>query len=77
MDITIKYLGMLAETTGCSTEVVSFQKTSIAEFLEGLYVRHPGLRHKEFKVAQQQQLVDENEEVTGAEIALLPPFSGG
>lgn len=77
MKITVKYLGMISETTNRSSEIVATNQTEISGFLEELYNKYPSLKSKEFKIAQQQELVEESEKLTGAEIALLPPFSGG
>lgn len=77
MDITIKYFGLLAEITHCTEETISFSKGTAAELLSILYNHHPNLLGKDFKVAQQMELIDNNTKITATEIALLPPFSGG
>lgn len=77
MNIHVKYFGLLTEVTGCSVEVFEFEGKFINDFLIELYKKHPALRSKDFKVAQAQELVKESELITGEEIALLPPFSGG
>ncbi|UZO79252.1 MoaD/ThiS family protein [Aquimarina sp. ERC-38] len=77
MEITVKYLGMIAEATGCTSEVIATDQTKVTSFLEELYKKYPDLKNMEFKVAQQQELVEVSATITGAEIALLPPFSGG
>ena len=45
--------------------------------MKQLYIKYPTLNTKDFKVAQAEELVEESELITGEEIALLPPFSGG
>lgn len=77
MNITIKYFGQIAEVTQKESEQLDFSEGSIAEVLDVLYCKYGTLKNKEFKIAQNQELVSENEKLTGAEIALLPPFSGG
>ena len=77
MNIQIKYFGLLTEVTGCSVEVFEFEGKSIEELLKQLYIKYPTLNTKDFKVAQAEELVKESELITGEEIALLPPFSGG
>jgi molybdopterin synthase sulfur carrier subunit len=77
MTITVKYFGLLAEITGCDTEVISFSNKTISEFLEFLFEKYPNLRTKDFQVAQHQELVGLDTMITGHEIALLPPFAGG
>ncbi|MFD0988911.1 MoaD/ThiS family protein [Mariniflexile jejuense] len=77
MTITIKYFGLIAEVTNCQEEVVEFSKNSIAQLLEFLNSKYPILKTKNFQVAQNQVLVSFEDEITGQEIALLPPFAGG
>lgn len=77
MNIHIKYFGLLTEVTGCSVEVLEFEGKSVEDLLKKLYKKYPLLKAKDFKVAQAQKLVKESELITGEEIALLPPFSGG
>ena len=77
MQLQIKYFGMLAEVCRCDEETIEFNGLSIIELLESLYKKYPALRDKDFKVAQQNEIVSNESKITGAEIALLPPFSGG
>jgi molybdopterin synthase sulfur carrier subunit len=49
----------------------------ISELLATLNSKYPDLKNKGFQVAQNQELVTESTEITGQELALLPPFSGG
>jgi len=77
MLITIKYFGLIAEITQCENESISFSEKNIKELLELLYVKYPTLKHKDFQVAQNQELVSQQTLLTGNEIALLPPFAGG
>ncbi len=77
MRITLKYFGQIAEVTEKQEEQIDIEAQVIAELLELLYSKYEGLKSKDFQVAQNQELVINTAEITGAEIALLPPFSGG
>lgn len=77
MNVNVKYLGMLAEVTGCDEETFRSAETSVNDFLETLFGKYPNLREKSFKVAQNQTIVSKEVKLSGEEIALLPPFSGG
>ncbi|MGA1226003.1 MAG: MoaD/ThiS family protein [Tamlana sp.] len=78
MLITIKYFGQLTEITHLNEETIEVsEKKTISELLDTLYRKYNTLKTKDFQVAQNQELVDENTKITGQEIALLPPFSGG
>lgn len=77
MNLNIKYFGLLAEITQRSEENIVFPKTSVSDLLEMLYQKYPGLKDKDFQVAQNQTLVSRDAALSESEIALLPPFSGG
>lgn len=77
MTITIKYFGMIAEVTKQNEETIDFSGNSINSVLKVLYSKYPDLKNKDFQVAQNQELVSNDTKVSGQEIALLPPFSGG
>ncbi|WP_100614766.1 MoaD/ThiS family protein [Confluentibacter citreus] len=77
MIITIKYFGLIAEVTNQSEESIDFSGRLISDLLNTLYAKYPDLKNKDFQVAQNQELVSESTEITGQELALLPPFSGG
>ncbi len=77
MIITIKYFGLLAEVTGCSSEKINFSGTTISDLKEALFQKHKVLKKKKFKVAQDNELNTDKTKVTSSEIALLPPFAGG
>ncbi|XCF05330.1 MoaD/ThiS family protein [Tamlana crocina] len=77
MKITIKYFGQIAEVTQKEMEQMEVSGGSISKVLDVLYSKYNNLKNKEFKIAQNQELVSKDEKLTGAEIALLPPFSGG
>lgn len=77
MMITIKYFGLLAEVTGSNSEDISFSGTTVSDVKEALFQKYETLRNKDFQIAQNQELVTDDTEITANEIALLPPFAGG
>lgn len=78
MQLTIKYFGMLAEATSINEEEVQTEVCLVSQLVEKLKHQHPKLSDKNFKVAVDQKLVDQNHLIKSkAEIALLPPFAGG
>jgi molybdopterin synthase sulfur carrier subunit len=77
MNIEIKYFGMLAEVTGCTSEILELQVSPVSGLKELLFEKYPALQQKDFRIAQNQELVSEEALLTGQEIAILPPFSGG
>lgn len=77
MKLNIKYFGLLAELTACSEEELDIAEGSVSHLLLVLYEKYPDLRSKDFQVAQRQEIVSKDSPITGQEIALLPPFSGG
>jgi len=77
MHINIKYFGQIAEATKLESESIECLGKQVSDVLDILYSKHKELNNKIFKIAQNQELVHINTPLTGAEIALLPPFSGG
>lgn len=77
MKIEVNYFGMLAEVTGCTSEKLEFREVSVAELKQSLFEKYPELQQKDFRIAQNQELVSDETLLTGEEIAVLPPFSGG
>lgn len=77
MRLKIKYFGLIAEITQCNEESIDFSKSTISELLEILFKKYPSLKNKDFQVAQNKEIVTKGINITGSEIALLPPFSGG
>lgn len=77
MQLNIKYFGLIAELTKCNEETLEFSEVTISELLEYLFAKYPELRTKDFQVAQNQEIVSLETIVSGEELALLPPFSGG
>lgn len=77
MTINIKYFGLIAEVTNKTEETMDFSGKTISDVLNHLHSKYPDLKNKDFQIAQNQELISENIEITGHELALLPPFSGG
>ena len=77
MELEIKYYGILSEITGQSQEVLEIENPTCSHLLISLYERHPKLKTTPFKVAVENQIIDDNAPITNFNIALLPPFSGG
>lgn len=77
MQLNIKYFGQIAEITKTEEEILEFSGSLVSDLLEFLNEKYNGLKNKDFQVAQNLELVALETELTGAEIALLPPFSGG
>jgi len=75
--IHIKAFGMVAEKIGLS-ELVMDHSGDSAELLEALLVKFPELKTVKFTLAVNKKLVNGKQGIPeNAEIALLPPFSGG
>ena len=77
MQIDVKYFGMLAEITGCNSEQLVISSLEIAGLKEVLLNKYPGFANKDFRIAQNQELVLDTSPLTGEEIGVLPPFAGG
>tara|TARA_R110002126_G_scaffold21419_8_gene77423 strand:- start:688 stop:921 length:234 start_codon:yes stop_codon:yes gene_type:complete len=77
MIVEINYFGMIAEITGRSSESMKIAEGTIVDLKVILVGKYPGLKNKDFRIAQNQELVSEDTLLTGQEIALLPPFAGG
>lgn len=77
MLITVKYFGQIAEFTKTEEESIEFSGRLVSELLDTLNSKYAALKTKDFKIAQNQELVSIETELTGQDIALLPPFAGG
>jgi len=76
--VHLKYFGQIAEFTGKTSELLSFESGSITQLITHLEKNYPGLTDQDFKVAVDQEITDKNKTITkDVEIALLPPFAGG
>ena len=77
MYINIKYFGQIAEATKKEEESLEFSGSLVSELIDKLNKKYSELKNKDFQVAQNQELVSFENELTGQDIALLPPFAGG
>ncbi len=75
--INIMLFGELAELAGNSK--ISFEEVNDTDILkEAIYKSYPSLKTKSFLIAIDKKIITEKTAIAvGAEIALLPPFSGG
>ena len=73
----IKFFGQLQERAAC-TEWHSAERPTMEQVLEDVEQQFPWLREETFLIAVNREIVDRSALVpAGAEIALMPPFSGG
>lgn len=78
MIVTIKYFGMIAETTSMNEELLNFDGGSVGEVKKLLERSYPGLKEHTYRIAVNGNIVTEEQPVPeAAELALLPPFAGG
>lgn len=76
--VKILFFGHLAEITGVSEVIWKQVPDDTAQLREQLLVQYPSLAATPFTMAVNRQVIsDEILLLDGAEIALLPPFSGG
>jgi len=68
---------MLSELTACTEDHIDFSKSTVSDLLDQLNELHPNLKKVDFQIAIDKQIVGKDSIVKQAEIALLPPFSGG
>lgn len=75
--IHIKAFGMVAEKIGVA-ELAMDHSGDSAELLNALLVKYPVLKTVKFTLAVNKKIVNGHQGIPeNAEIALLPPFSGG
>jgi len=77
VQLKVYYFGQIAEITGCQEESIVATKGSIADLKNHIFKKYPTLKTASFRIAQNQQITNDTDIVTGEEIALLPPFAGG
>lgn len=77
MQLNIKYFGLIAEVTTCNEEFLETKSKTVSELREVLYTKYPNLKNKDFQIAQNREIVTNDSKISGEEIAVLPPFSGG
>jgi sulfur-carrier protein len=73
----VKLFGQLTDLTQSDTiEVPDVYTTD--ELESYLQVKYPALRNSKYKIAVDKSIIQSNTQLsTKAEVALLPPFSGG
>lgn len=76
-EMNILVFGQLEEITGSSVVAVK-NVTDTELLLQKLYAQYPLLKEKKFLISLNKKIVTEKTPIGElAEIALLPPFSGG
>jgi len=76
--LKLKYFGMTAEASGKDEELLDNNYSSVKELKADLLAKYPNLLEINFKVAVNQEIVNDDYKLSGnEEIALLPPFAGG
>lgn len=75
--ITLKAFGMVAEKI--NTQEMELENMPDTEVLRGyLFHQYPELKNTKFSIAvNKKQAIGKTMIPSGAEVALLPPFSGG
>ena len=76
--VKILFFGHLAEITGVSEVVWGNCPDDTAQLREQLLAQYPSMAATPFTIAVNRQVISSNIPLLdGAEIAFLPPFSGG
>lgn len=76
MQIKVLSFGQLAEITG--KERFGWRAADTDSLRQSLGEKYPALKERKYAIAVNRQLVRQNTVLTeNAEVALLPPFSGG
>lgn len=78
MSVTVLYFASLRDATGVASEILP-TPVSLAALYDALLARHGfSIARERLRVAVDGAFVDWNDPVTdGAEIAFIPPVSGG
>ena len=77
MSVTVKYLGIIEQTTGKSEESVE-KHGPLNKVLEFVLDRYPALKELYFVVSHNGLIIHGNKEITGGDqITLIPPAPGG
>ena len=79
MNVEVNYFGKIAESLNMSNEIIPISDDLIPLNLRDFFEdRYPHLKEINYKIAVNQELMDEIKSNTHiSEIALLPPFAGG
>ena len=76
--MNILFFGVLSDVTGQGQIKLDGQVTDTKELQENLYEKFPELKKYTFRLAVNQELVDETRSLNqGDIIAIMPPFNGG
>lgn len=75
--MTIKIFGQLVDIMGSNSfEVADINNTD--ELINDLQSKYPALKNSKYNIAVNRNIIQANTILKpGAEVALLPPFSGG
>ena len=75
--MVVKIFGQLSDVIGSnSLEVNGITNTD--DLIKDLQLQYPALADSKYRLAVNRNIIQSNTELqTGAEVALLPPFSGG
>jgi len=75
--MTVLVFGQLEDITGSS--VITLGKVADTELLlSALHAQYPAMKQKKMLIAVDQKIIYEKTEIgEQAQVALLPPFSGG
>lgn len=77
MNVTIKLFGQIVDVVG-SNSIQLDDVVSTDELVQVLQLKYPALINSKYKVAVNRNIIQSNTTLQqDAEIALLPPFSGG
>ena len=73
----VRIFGQLEDIT--STPTVLIKKVGDTDsLLEELFIAYPALKEKKFRICVNQNIIHQNTMLEdNAQVALLPPFSGG
>lgn len=77
MDVSVFFFGQLTELTGCSS--INMPVVDDTDLLDReLKQRYPMLGDAKYTMAVNKKIIRQRTQLPeGAEVALLPPFSGG
>ena len=73
----IKIFGQLNDIVG-SNSIILEDAASTDELIQKLQTKYPALKNSKYKIAVNRNIIQTNTALQqDAEVALLPPFSGG
>ncbi len=77
MEVFVLFFGQLTDITGCAS--IRFPLVADTDLLDNeLKTRYPQLKQIKYVIAVNQDIIRQCTPLSaGAEVALLPPFSGG